>query len=58
MNSKSSTEAELLAVSDNLPDVLWARHFIDYLLPKGFSKPAIIYQDNKSAIELESLQNP
>ena len=51
-NSKSSTEAELIAVDDCIGHVLRTRHF---LLAQGY-KPAetvIILQDNNSAILLE-----
>jgi hypothetical protein len=49
--SKSSTEAELIAASDMCSQVLWNRNFLIHLgedVP-----PAIVYQDNKSAILLE-----
>jgi len=50
LNSKSSTEAEMIAVSDGLNHVLWLRNFLEdqgYRLP-----PARIFQDNMSAIRL------
>ena len=50
INSKSSTEAELIALSDGLTPVIWAREF---LLEQGYEgREAIIYQDNKSTILL------
>ena len=50
LNSKSSTEAELIAVSDGLNQVLWTRNFI---IEQGYSlNPAKVYQDNKSTIHL------
>jgi hypothetical protein len=48
--SKSSTEAELIGISDVLPQVIWAR---DFLLEQGYSVgPATLYQDNMSTIAL------
>jgi hypothetical protein len=48
--SKSSTEAEIIAVSDGLGEVIWARNF---LLGQGVPLgPAVIYQDNKSTMAL------
>jgi hypothetical protein len=49
--TKSSTEAELVGVSDVLPQVLWTRNF---LTAQGYHiKDSVVYQDNKSAILLE-----
>lgn len=48
--AKSSTEAELIALSDAASQVIWCREF---LLAQGYSiGPAKIYQDNKSTILL------
>ena len=50
LNTRSSTEAELVAVSDVLPELLWTKQFLEqqgYAL--GASK---VYQDNKSTILL------
>ena len=50
INTKSSTEAELVGVSDVLPEVLWTREFLSQ---QGYTLGATrIYQDNKSAILL------
>jgi hypothetical protein len=50
LNTKSSTEAELVALSDGLTQVLWTRN---YLLAQGFAcPPAVVYQDNMSTMEL------
>jgi len=51
LNSKSSTETELIGLSDYLSQVLWVRNF---LLAQGYTKmePSIIFQDNKSAITM------
>ena len=52
LNTKSSTEAELVAVDDMMPQILWTRYF---LLAQGFDLTGnIVYQDNQSAILLET----
>ena len=52
INTKSSTEAELVAVNDVLGQILWTRYFIQ---SQGYdTKPSKLMQDNKSAIILES----
>ena len=51
LNTKSSTEAELVAVNDAMPQVLWTRYFLE---AQGYDvKESTIYQDNQSAILLE-----
>ena len=46
--TRSSTEAELVRVSDALSQILWTR---EYLLHQGLRLgPATVYQDNKSTI--------
>jgi hypothetical protein len=50
LNSKSSTEAELIAVSDALSQVSWTREF---LTEQGYDLgPARLFQDNLSTIAL------
>ena len=50
LNSKSSTEAELIAVSDTLSQIIWTR---DFLLEQGYEVgPATLFQDNLSTIAL------
>jgi len=50
MNTKSSTEAELVAIDDSMAQVLWTRHF---LAAQGEYIPTTtVYQDNKSTILL------
>ena len=51
LNTKSSTEAEVVGLSDYLPNVIWARMF---LAEQGYELPDnVLYQDNQSAIRLE-----
>jgi hypothetical protein len=48
--TKSSTESELVGLSDQLPQILWTRNF---LLAQGYIVgPARIFQDNQSTIAL------
>ena len=50
--SKSSTEAEIIGVSDGLGEVIWARNFIAHQLGQTEVKPAIVFQDNMSTMAL------
>jgi hypothetical protein len=51
LNTKSSTEGEIVGVSDFLPNVIWARMFLE---AQGFRiKKNILYQDNQSSIKIE-----
>jgi hypothetical protein len=51
LTTKSSTEAELVAVDDVMPMVLWTRQFLE---GQGYKiKDNIVYQDNQSAMLLE-----
>ena len=51
LNTKISTEAELVGVDDVLTQVLWNRYF---LKEQGYTiHDNIIYKDNQSAIKLE-----
>ena len=50
LNTKSSTEAELVGVNDVMPQVLWTRYFMkaqDYKVHGN-----ILYQDNQGTILL------
>jgi hypothetical protein len=48
--TKSSTEAELVGLSDQLPQVIWTRNFLE---AQGYTVgPARIFQDNQSTIAL------
>ena len=52
INTKSSTEGEIVGVDDILPQVLWTNYF---MRAQGYgSKETVVYQDNKSAILLEN----
>jgi hypothetical protein len=51
INTRSSTEAELVGVNDVMPQVLWTRYFLS---AQGYDTTEnIVYQDNQSAILLE-----
>jgi len=48
--SRSSTEAELIALADGVPELLWMREIFTFL---GYKIPtSIVYQDNQSTIFL------
>ena len=51
LNTKSSTEAELVGVDDVMPMIVWTRYFLE---AQGYEvQDSKIYQDNKSAMLLE-----
>jgi hypothetical protein len=51
LNTKSSTESELVGVNDVMPQILWTRYFLE---KQGYGvKESIIHQDNQSSILLE-----
>ncbi len=51
LNTKSSTEAELVATDDAMSTILWTTYFLQGM---GFTdKVPVLYQDNKSAMLLE-----
>ena len=51
LNTRSSTEAELVAVEDCMAQVLWTKYFLE---AQGYQTTAhIVLQDNESAIRLE-----
>jgi hypothetical protein len=53
LNTKSSTEAKLVAINNALPQVLWTRYFLD---AQGYKvKDSVIYQDNMSAMLMEKM---
>jgi hypothetical protein len=51
LNTRSSTESEIVAVDDMMPTVLWARQFLDE--QAHAVKDNLVYQDNQAAILLE-----
>ena len=52
INTPSSTHAELVAVSDALPKMLWCRYFME---SQNYAvEDVYVYQDNQSAILLEN----
>jgi hypothetical protein len=51
VNSRSSTESEIVGVDDEIHKVIWAKRFVEY---QGFKvKHNIVYQDNTSSMKLE-----
>ena len=51
LNTKSSTEAEVVGVSDYLPSTIWTENFWSH---QGNNlEESIIYQDNTSSMRLE-----
>ena len=51
LNTRSSTESELVGVDDMMPSILWTRYF---LKKQGYKvSDNIIFQDNKSTMLLE-----
>ena len=51
LNTKSSTETEIVGTSDYLPWTLWVTRFLEH---QGYPiKKYIFYQDNESAIKIE-----
>jgi hypothetical protein len=52
MRRVSSTKAELIAVAEVLPQILWTQYFLE---AQGYTcDESIVYQDNKNAILLEN----
>ena len=51
LNSKSSTEAEVVAVNDVLAQILWTNYFLQDQVYDVWE--TIVHQDNLSAIQLE-----
>ena len=48
INTKSSTESDMVGVSNALPQVLWTIHFLE---AQGYDiKDLVVYQDNQSTI--------
>jgi hypothetical protein len=52
LNTKSSTEAELVGASDYLPNTIWVQLFLE---AQGYAiADSVLEQDNESAIKLET----
>jgi len=52
INSKSSTETEIIGVDDIVPQILWTNYF---MREQGWNiEETVVHQDNKSAILLEN----
>ena len=52
VNTRSSTEAELVGVDDAMGPVLWTRYFLE---AQGYEvRDNVLLQDNQSAIRLET----
>ena len=52
LNTKSSTEAELIGADNAMPQMLWTRYFLE---EQGYEiNNNILYQDNMSTILLEN----
>ena len=51
-NTRSSTEAELVAVDDSMSSILWVKNFLDEQDYK--IEVRVVLQDNESAIKLEN----
>ena len=50
LNTRSSTEAELVGVDDCMPQILWTRYFLE---AQGYPiQDSVVYQDNQSAMLL------
>ena len=50
LNTRSSTEAELVGVDDCMPQILWTRYFLE---AQGYQiQDSVVYQDNQSAMLL------
>jgi hypothetical protein len=51
LNTRSSTETEIVGVDDCMPAICWSRYFME---AQGYQViENIVYQDNKSAILME-----
>ncbi len=50
LNTRSSTEAELIGADEIVPQALWTRNFLEH---QGYLSDTTIFQDNTSAILLE-----
>ena len=52
LNTKSSTESEIVGTDDVMPQILWTLYFLE---KQGYKiNDNVLYQDNKSSILLET----
>ncbi|CAB9530634.1 expressed unknown protein [Seminavis robusta] len=51
LNTRSSTEAELVGADDTVQQLLWTRLFME---SQGYRMDTVLKQDNKSTIQLEN----
>jgi hypothetical protein len=49
LNTKSSTEAELVGIDNVLPQTLWTKYLLE---AQGYGTTSILHQDNQSTIKL------
>ena len=49
INTRSSTEAELIAVDDLMSDILWSKQFME---AQGLEVEVVVHQDNQSTMRL------
>ena len=49
LNTKSSTEAELIGIDDVLPQALWTKHVLE---AQGYGTDTLLHQDNQSNFKL------
>ena len=49
LNTKSSTESELVGIDDVLPQALWTKYFLE---GQGYGTNTILYEDNQSTMKL------
>ena len=52
LNTKSSTEAEVVGASDYLPNMLWAKNFLEAQGLSLSDNSIVFNQDNESALRL------
>ena len=50
MNTRSSTEAELVAADDVLTSIIWTKHFLE---AQGYKPKTVLKQDNQSTMKLQ-----
>jgi hypothetical protein len=52
LNTESLTKTEIVSLNDMMPQVLWTNYFLE---EQGYhAERTVIYQDNKSAIHVET----